>query len=52
METICFQPTKLMFDSMSYRSLYPSTVTNKNELNKNNTIININEEEEVFLLED
>ncbi|KAL5245825.1 hypothetical protein ACI65C_013233 [Semiaphis heraclei] len=41
---ISFQPTKLMFDSMSYTSLYPSSVNNK-------TVIDINEEEEIFSLE-
>jgi len=49
---ICFQLTKLMFDSVSYTSLYPFLVTNNNELNTNKTMININEEEEIFLLED
>lgn len=41
-----------MFDSMTYTSLYPQSVTNKTKLNKNKTVINKNEEEEIFLLED
>jgi len=41
-----------MFDSMSYTSLYPSSVNNKTELNKNKTLMDINEEEEIFSLED
>lgn len=41
-----------MFDSMTYTSLYISSASNKTELNKNKTVININEEEEIFLLED
>jgi len=45
---INFQPTKLMFDNMTYTSLYP---TSKNE-DKTVPVLNVNEEEEIFLLED